>query len=316
MGVRSVKTIQKELNEVDSILLKLNESLVKFPDDIGLKLELSSFQSRQKYLIDELSHAQSKENISSTIMKIKGKDVGYGEMPVEKMGQIFMGIQPLVSALSVETEINKNAQIPEDILNSTELTVSAISAGSVNVLLKNKYPNYFNEDSDNVPIEKAFKNLGDLINCGDDYNKLQKKVENMNDKAVIYYRNFLNTLNKTETSIEFVNNIKKNKFEVSNKKAESIFKVITKATEVSKNYSVDGILLAIDIPSKNIKIKCSNTKMEIKPISINFEDKIENDVIDIKVKSKVHVEFTFTKKISEIEGNIKRKRELISIKKI
>ena len=65
----------------------------------------------------------------------------------------------MLSLFSVETEIKKNAAIPDDILDSTEIFSSVVSASSVNILLRNSYASYMEMDDEQIPIKKAFKNL-------------------------------------------------------------------------------------------------------------------------------------------------------------
>lgn len=318
MNKRSINTIQSELSDVDAILININKSLVEKPGDFALNLDLKTFQNRKIELSDELAHAYNHANISVMKMHFTGDDVGYGEMPIEKLGKLLQNTQPMLSALSVETEIKKNASIPDDILDSTEVLSSVISASSVNILLRNNYVDFMGQNEEEIPIKKAFRNLEEIINCGDDYEKLQKRVENMNDKAVINYRNFVNTLKETGTSVEFIDPLKKasskqRNFKINSKKASKIFKVMTKVTEETKTISMRGKLLGSDVHSKKIKIEC---KEKNKNISIDFDSKLEDNVAEIKVKSIISVEFVFTKKISELEGKINRKRELVSIEKI
>ncbi len=318
MKIRNVNVIKSEIKDVDAILININKSLAKKPDNFGLSLNLKTLQQRKKELSDELAHAYDNINISVMEMHFTGDDVGYGEMPIAKLGKILSNTQPMLSAFSVETEIKKNASIPDDILDSTEMLSSVVSASSVNILLRNNYIDYMEKNNEDIPIKKAFKNLEEVIKCGDDYNKLHERVEAMNDKAVINYRNFVNALKETEISVEFSDPLKKvsskkKSFKINSKKASKIFKVITKATEKKENITVIGKLLGSDIDSKKIKIEC---KHKNKNISIDFEENLEDKVAEIKVKSIVSVEFLFTKKISELESKINRKRELISIEKI
>lgn len=318
MNIREVNVIKSEIKDVDAILININKSLAKKPDNFGLNLDLKTFQKRKRELSDELAHAYDKVNISVMEMHFTGDDVGYGEMPIAKLGKILSNTQPMLSAFSVESEIKKNAAIPDDILDSTEMLSSVVSASSVSILLRNNYSDYMGINKKEIPIKKAFKNLEEVIQCGDDYNKLQKRVETMNDKAVINYRNFVNSLKETKISVEFVNPLKnelnsEKSFKIDRKKASKIFKVITNATEKKERIVVSGMLLGSDIDSQKIKIECGDRN---KNISIDFEDRLENKVAEIKVKSTVSVEFLFTKKISELESKITRKRELISIEKI
>lgn len=64
MKIRDVNVIQKEIDDVDKILVKINRLLSKDPDDLSLELDLETFQCRKNQLTQEMAHAYDKKNIS------------------------------------------------------------------------------------------------------------------------------------------------------------------------------------------------------------------------------------------------------------
>ena len=51
MNIREVNVVKSEIKDVDAILININKSLAKNPDNFGLNLDLKTFQTRKRELI-------------------------------------------------------------------------------------------------------------------------------------------------------------------------------------------------------------------------------------------------------------------------
>jgi hypothetical protein len=277
MIIRDAKLIKAEIDDVDSLLYKINSALAKTPDDFSLNMDLKIFQDRKRDLLNELSHAYDKLNVSTMEMTIDGEGVNRGEINIETLGKILLPTQPMLSALSVETEISKTGQIPENVISASETKLCGVTASSFKMLLKNTNSSLPIGNDEEIPFKKAFKNLKEVVECGDDYYKLEQRVEKMNDKALLNYRNFVNALKETNTNVKFNNPVLKNNednFKISSKKAGRIFNVINKATEKNKEENIEnGELVAIDKTLHKIKI---HDIAKNKNISIDFDEELED----------------------------------------
>lgn len=302
MEYRDIKDINKDLDNVDSILFKLKKSYMDDPNDLGIKTNIMVMESQKRDLIRELGF--TKNNLGITSFDFHISNVEGGKINLDSLSDVSGAIQELINSCSMfdgTHPVKKGSSTNVEVTNNVTLQVDAVETGSLILFVssKEKQASLENESY----LKRGLNNINNIISCGDDKNKLFNVMENMGSQPLFKYKELLKILSNDNLNLDLYSSVMPKGFKtqkISNDFAKKVYNVFNE-TETPKQEEIEltGKLYYINSKSKNCGIEFKDKDSgKLKTINLKFMDSFKSNL-----KNKLYEQITVLIKRTE-EHNI------------
>jgi transcriptional regulator len=254
--VRRSDSILGELDRLQE-LLKENRQLVgENPSEVALQLNLMSLEAREMMLLEELRESNRRNALDTFDLKIDGKYVSNHRISSEVLGRLLIRFQSVIHSIDHSLKDGPNATrgpIPESVLANSRIDAAAMCEGSFRIVLSSNKPSWFEDSS----TKKALERFNKLLDCGDNKDLIKQEIRELGKRPINRYKEFLNTIYKTNTEIKLYDVLKPEGFEtksITDVLAKSIWDVIDLEESIPENEETyRGTLKALDLINYKFK---------------------------------------------------------------
>ncbi len=308
---RSPKIISTELLRVQELIRKNKEFITIYPEDYGLKLNLYSFEAREKELIFEFQEALIHYQLDGFDIHIKGKNITGNTISMVSLGETLVKMQNLITAIVFEqyAGINNNEPIPITIKNAANINVVATVPGSFGIILTSFSPQ---QQIEQCRVGVALNIFNELLDSKDNKEMIKTQTSKLGIRVIKKYKELLKTIYTYDEDLVFYENVRPKDFtrrEISCDDAKKVYYVLDKQEkEPDETVEYSGMLKAIDLLSYRCKFQVD----EHQNISAKFNRKLTNklkEVLDVHSIAK----FTVTKSWNESTDQVGQDFELVEI---
>ena len=186
MRYNTLEKYDKELGEMESELIEIEEYLKKHPKSFGTKGNYETLQ--YVYNLFKKDKIDFINKVNKINLKMSGNLINQGVNITDfiELANKFNEMKNLTATLS---DINFN--------RCEDLLMESISEGSYKITFG--FPNPTEEDVlRKSPRKKGLMKIFDFINCGDDIEKLKKEAGFNGHDALIAYKEFLMEIVKNQ----------------------------------------------------------------------------------------------------------------------
>lgn len=259
---RHPSRIQKELQQLEELMRDNRRLVGLYPDDFGLKLNLSSLENREDDLLIEFKESSKYHHMDLFDISIEGIPVVNNSISVSAFGETLVKIQELVheiahvsSAKSIRSPINKK------ILDASAFSIAATAAGSFRVILTTNQPQIGNS-----LVIDSLEKFNDLIDCVDNKELIIEQTHKLGKKSMGKYKNLLKILFKHKIDVQLYDKVRPDAFhsrEIAHVTAKRVYDALTKQEETSEEIvEYYGILKALNLLSYNCEFLADNVKIK------------------------------------------------------
>lgn len=299
---RSPKIITKELLRVQGLIRKNKEFIKIYPEDYGLKLNLYSFEAREKELISEFQESLIHYQLDGFDILIKGKNISGNSITMISLGETLVKMQNLVTAIVFEQYAgnNTNEPIPITIKSAANINVVATVPGSFGVILTSFSPQQQIED---CRVGVALSIFNELLDSKDNKKMIKDQTIKLGIRVIKKYKELLKTIYTYDEDLVFYENVKPKDFtrrEISCGEARKIYNILVKQEKESdETVQYSGMLKAIDL----LSYKCRFQVDESITIGAKFNRKLTEklkEVLDVHSIAKFIVTKTWNESTDEV----------------
>lgn len=291
MEYRSLQDIQRDLDEVNSILFDMKKRLLENPNNLGLKTNVFTFEHERRDLLQELEY--TKNHMGKTSFDIHISNVDGGKIELDNLSKIGGAIQDLVNSCAMFDGVNrvkKRSSMNKIISNNTMLQVDAIEAGSLILFVSSK------DDQTSLDNETYLKrglvNLNEIISCGDNEELLLSMMEKMGNQPIFKYKKLLGILKNKSLDLDMYYSVIPEGFEtqnLTNSFASKVFHVIDDSNiEDISLIEVKGELFNIDTHQNKCGLEViSGDLSEGKIISFDFDEEQFKEKLKLNIEKNI-----------------------------
>lgn len=282
MEYRRLEDINKDLDEVNSILFNMKKSLLNNPNNLALETNILVMEQEKKDILQELEYANN--HFGKTSFDIHISNVDGGKIDLDNLSKIGGAIQDLVNSCSMfdgTNRVKKRSSISKFVENNATLQVDAIESGSLILFVSSK-DNQTTLDN-NSYLKRGLTNLNEIISCGDDENLLLAMMEKMGNQPIFKYKKLLSILKNRNLNLDLYYSVIPDGFEtqnLTNEFANKVFKVIDDSNnEEIIIVNVTGELYTIDTHENTCGLEVSLGDLpEGDTILFDFDDTFKEDL--------------------------------------
>lgn len=183
MKFETLEDYEKELKDIEKTLKEMEEYLEKHPEKLGTQGNHDTL----KYVYNILQNDKIRfiEEMNKITLQLKGDSIneGIGIINFTTLTNNFYETEKLTTKL-LDSNFEKG-----------ELLISEISEGSLNITFA--FTNPSEEDVKRIsPRKKGLIKIFDLINCGEDIEKLKEEAGSNGEELLPTYKGFLTEIIK------------------------------------------------------------------------------------------------------------------------
>ena len=282
MEYRNLQDIQRDLDEINSILFDMKKSLIDNPNNPGLKTNIFTLEHEKRDLLQELEYTNN--HIGKTSFDIHISNVDGGKIELDNLSKIGGAIQDLVNSCSMfdgTNRVKKRSSMNKIISNNTTLQVDAIEAGSLILFVSSKEEQTIlgNESY----LKRGLSNLNEIISCGDDEMLLLSMMEKMGNQPIFKYKRLLGILKNKNIDLDMYYSVIPEGFQtqkLSNDFAKKVYKVIDDSNKEEINViTITGELYTIDTHENSCGLEViAGDLAEGNNISFDFGDEFKDEL--------------------------------------
>ncbi|MCQ2737438.1 MAG: hypothetical protein MJ224_02400 [archaeon] len=307
MKYRDIKIIEQEIKEIINLMAPLENYLIDNPNDFGVEGNLNSLRGRYEELLRELGYAKNNLGVISFDFHIYDNNKN---IDITQLGHICLSLQGLINSCAMYEDNNpvkKGSSYNQNILDMVNVKVDAVAIGSLNLLVSPKdNQSTFYDDS---YLKRSLKQIGRIIDCGDDKRKITSLMEEIGSQPIFKYKSLLNNLKNDNLNLDICYSVKPkgiNTKSLTATDAEKIYNLITDVEKEETNtINVIGILYSVDVKNKKCGIEVKSGDLdENKTIRVSFRDSFKKQLKE-KLDTEISVSLERTIRISAVEEDSK-----------
>lgn len=316
MEYRNLQDIQKDLDEVNSIIFDMKKSLIDNPDKISLKTNIFALEHEKRDLLQELEYTNN--HLGKTSFDIHISNVDGGKVELDNLSKVGGAIQDLVNSCAMFDGINKvkkRSSMKRRISNNTTLQVDAIEAGSLILFVSSKEEQTsLNNESH---LKRGLSNLNEIISCGDNERLLLSMMKKMGNQPIFKYKKLLGILKNNNLNLDMYYSVIPKGFKtqkLSNNFAREVYKVIDDSNKEEINIiNITGELYNIDTHENSCGLEIiSGDLPEGKNISFNFGDEFKEELKN-KIENNISIILNMIVESNPVEDTESKHFDLIEI---
>ncbi|WP_214684808.1 DUF6575 domain-containing protein [Exiguobacterium sp. s155] len=180
------------------------------------------------------------------------------ELPSIELGKLLINTQNVIYGLDERWTHDQNKP-PKEVIEDNSINVTMLFASSFGIRIKSS----LNSDLfDSTPTSKSLKIFTDLLNSSKDEEELEQLLKKINSKAVMFYKEFLNSLdtNPEKLKVEWASPSSQNRnliltADEINKAKKIVSNSVNVFSETYKKITIKGELTAINLKRNTFYIE-------------------------------------------------------------
>lgn len=317
----------KTIEEYDTYINKLNSKLLKFkkfvdehPEKIGVQGNYKAIKYFRDELIEERelflkNHEEflSENGFEQLNLHFSGEVIKNHSIPSLILIPIMKKITELNYALvrSLKEGPESTGKFSQEFKYDFGLNVKPFGIGSFNLTFE---PQVFANNQTTLEDtwnKKAFDKIFEILNCGDDHDKLSNIHESIGTYSIVKYREFLNVIYSKELDVTFEEKGRGNtNFILKNEYAKKIYNSLNGFDDTdSEEILIKGVLVAVDSGKFRFGFKISDSNERIDGKYDESLDELVSNNFKKLCKLKLHK----TNRFNSSSGESKDYWELIDI---
>lgn len=205
-------------------------------------------------------------------LKLYFENIRRTEAPAKTLGELLINVQDILNSIGQALKENMaiTGPFPQSIVTSNEMMVGAIGPGSFQIdLISSRLPNVLGESE----VDIAIKEFVELIQIGNDSDRLQEKLRTLHLRVAGKYLSFLEKMSDQmiKTDVEWSTPMMEHSISASMTRKTAI----DAATIIKR--SVDSEITNIDMVGTLIGANLRNHEFEIENVN---EEKITGKISD------------------------------------
>lgn len=293
--VNTEKSIKEQLDEVQARILENEELQMKYPTyKNGLLIALKTLKQLENGIWESLKRETALKNHEIYEIHLTGDKV-QTNIPMKELGRFLIEEQDMINSFASEDGLKKQATIPPDIINNSQLNVVATAGGSFKILLKSPQTVLVDLDKADSIVKHAFDDIQKIVDCGDDEELLKKEGSRLGSKKLSAYKEVLELLYEKEMNMGISTFMKNEDVPIVNirsSKAKTIHNTLIKRKKTKPEHiKVTGTIRAFDFTTltHSFKIVVKEGK-KTKNLKVFFNEKFDDIILEnINKLSKVEL---------------------------
>lgn len=196
----TIESLKQQISEADDQLAGYRKKL-DGPESFAYELSIRSIEYRLSQLQTELQSAYVKRESELLQIRLKGKRVDFGQIPLGMLAALSGKLSDAIHASSAYLKRGvsiKGRKFPDYVVKPLDLRLVGIEQGSTRLLISGKHsPDLFGQSM----LASSLESIFELIGSGDE-SELASAVDTIGIKGTEYVRDFLKTLTAEEIAIE------------------------------------------------------------------------------------------------------------------
>ena len=206
MKRRSIDEINDEINRVKSIVEPMEKYLLENPDDLSIEANTLSLNDRLNQLYFELDCVKNQQGLYTFDLYLS--NVNGGKIKLNSFIKTICQFQKTLIVFSMYDGVHPVGEksVPsKEIIDYSDFDVEIVETNSLKILLSvDEKKNKISFDS---PVYTGFKNLIEIISCGDDKEKLNEFMGKIGVQPVLRYKKLLKILTDNELNLDIFRSI-------------------------------------------------------------------------------------------------------------
>lgn len=306
---REPVVIKEELEDLDSLINENIRLLDNYPDDFALKIGLDNLKCRQEQLFNELEMSYQSNMIDTYDIVLTGDAVRGTAVSLSYLGGSLRTLQDLITAI-VQKENQGDASrgpISNEIKKMAQLNVIATASGSFRVIVSGNTPTLID-----APSKRALMKFNDLIECGNNKEKIKNIKQIVGTRVMSKYKEFLGVLKSHSSNVTLYDKFGREYFDtttITKENAESIFRVIDEMEKVpDKEETYNGTLKMVDLLKRKITFVLEDGE---KQINGHYNEKISDSTVKKYLDQLTTARFVVSTQYNEVTDEEHQEWELI-----
>lgn len=310
----------KTIKEYDVRIADLNKKLRKFkkyvdehPEKIGVQGNYKVIKYVRDELVYERNQALGLIQKDELNVHLDGEIIKNHSLPSDILIHIIQKVTELNYALirSIKEGPNVIGKFTQDFKKEFCLNVKPFEVGSFNIIFE---PNLFSDYQSNFKDtwnEKAFDLFFEILNCGNDLNKLSGIHDSIGTYSIVKYRELLKIIYSNELSVTFEEKGRSNsKFFLKKDYAKEIYNSLNGFDDdFSEEIIKNGILVAVDSGKFRFGFELADSDERID----GKYDELLDDLVSDNFKKLCTLKLLKTNKLNSRSGESKDYWELLDI---
>jgi len=198
--MNTVAKLNQKIQEISGILNKCKSELSKAPNDLSHSLSLITVEGHLAELQAQLRHEKDVREKEVIELRLKGYLAENGTIPLSLLGDIVKSVANAISSTSqrLRKGTDPKRNISKEIINTLDLRLSGISAGSTRLHLTGKTaPDLFGYSL----LENALENTFGLLNAQTP-DELTESASKVGIRGTVQINRFLKKLSSTGLEVD------------------------------------------------------------------------------------------------------------------
>lgn len=313
MKFKTIEEYDVHINDLNKKLRKFKKYVDEHPEKIGVQGNYKAIKHIRDELVNERNHAMDLIQKDELNIHLNGKIIKNHSLPSDVLIHIIQKVTKLNYALirSIKEGPDVVGKFTQDFKNEFCLNVKPFGVGSFNIIFE---PNLFSDYQSNFKDtfnEKAFDLLFEILNCGDDLDRLRSIHDSIGTYSIVKYRELLNIVYSNELDVTFEEKGRSNStFFLKNTSAKDIYNSLKGFDDDSSEKSIKkGILVAVDSGKYRFGFELSGSDERID----GKYDEVLDDLVSANFKKLCKIKLLKTNKINSRSGESKDYWELLDI---
>jgi len=313
MKFKTIEEYDIHINDLNKKLRKFKKYVDEHPEKIGVQGNYKAIKHIRDELINERNHAMDLIQKDELNIHINGKIIKNHSLPSDALIHIIQKVTELNYALirSIKEGPDVVGKFTQAFKKEFCLNVKPFGVGSFNIIFE---PNIFSDYQSNFKDtwnEKSFDLLFEILNCGDDLDKLSGIHDSIGTYSIVKYRELLNIIYSYELDVTFEEKGRSNStFFLKNNSAKDIYNSLKGFDDDSSEEIIKkGILVAVDSGKFRFGFKLSGSNERID----GKYDELLDDLVSVNFKKLCTIKLLKTNKLNSRSGESKAYWELLDI---
>lgn len=279
LSPRKPGIIKNELEDLNGLINENNKLLEDYPHDFALKIGLDNLKYRQNQLFNELEMSYKTNMIDTYDILLTGDAVYGNAVSLSYLGGSLRALQDLITAIVQKEKKGDEARGPIsiEIKKLAQLNVIATASGSFRVIVSGNNPTLFD-----APSKQALIKFNDLIECGNNKEKIKDIKQIVGTRVMSKYKEFLGIIKSHSSNITLYDKFGREYFDtttITKENAENIFNIIDKMETVpDREETYNGTLKMVDLLKRKITFVIEGGERQI-------NGHYNENISDLKVKT-------------------------------
>lgn len=317
----------KTIDEYDEYIDELNKKLFKFksyvedhPEKIGVQGNYKAIKHVRDELIEEREVLRrdyetflSENGFEEWNLHFSGSAIKNHSMPSTILIPIIQKITDLNYALvrSLKEGPNAEGKFSQEFKDEHCLNIKPFAVGSFNLIFEPKIFSNNQTTFEDTWNKQAFDKLFEILNCGDDQDKLSDIHESIGTYSIVKYRELLNIIYSKELDVVFEEKGRgTSKFTLKKDHAKNIYNSLNGFDDDAiETVLKKGVLVAVDTGRFKFGLELSDSTERIDG---KYDESLD-DLVSNNFKNLCKVKLHKIKRFNSRSGESKYYWELIDI---